>query len=180
MHIQNLILYYFFYRVVRIAFEIKKEKGLWMKHIFSTYKLQMIKEKSALYEVNKQIGTPQDIEKILREVVELDLQSEEVLYLLCLNIKNNIIGLTELSRGTVSTCTASPRELAKRLINTNSARFIIAHNHPSNHCEPSDADKETCKKFANISKLLEIDFLDFVIISNDNFLSFTQRKIMEG
>lgn len=140
-----------------------------MKHIFTSYRLNLVKENSAMYEVENKISNPKDIEKIAREVLELDKNAEEVLIILALNMKNKVIGTFEVSRGDIGTSIASPREIFKRLILLNAAKFVTLHNHPSGDTKPSESDFRIAKILNDAAEIMMLEQLDFCILGDDIF-----------
>lgn len=150
-----------------------------MKHIFRKYSLQLVKETSAKYEIENKISTPNDIAKVFSGVLNLEKQPEEVLVLATLNTKNVVTGLFEVSRGTVNSSLASPREILKRAILDNASSIIIAHNHPSGCSKPSSNDIEVTKRIAECGDLLDIKLLDHVIVceEGDKLKSTSLKKL---
>jgi DNA repair protein RadC len=59
---------------------------------------------------------------------------------------------------------------------SNAAGIILAHNHPSGNCEPSDEDRELTKKIYEAGELLCIKVLDHVVIGDGEYYSFSQDK----
>lgn len=148
-----------------------------MAHIFQKYRLQMIKESSTKYDLNNTISIPEDIEHIAREILELDKNAEEVFCIMALDTKNKVIGLTEVSRGTINNTIVNPREVCKRLLLMNAIKYIALHNHPSGRVEPSEDDIQICNILSNAGKMIDIELLDFCIIG-DGFLSFKRNNLM--
>lgn len=149
-----------------------------MKHIFTKYKLQLIKESSSKYEVNRKIENPSDIDKVVREVMELDKEAEEVLSILALNTKHEVIGIFEVSRGTIDGSLVSVREIFKRLFLVNAKNFVVVHNHPSGCNEPSRDDFSIFNILKTASKVLGITMLDFAIIGNE-LCSFRDENLYD-
>jgi len=54
----------------------------------------------------------------------------------------------------------------------NCPSFIIAHNHPSGECDPSDADKLMTEKLKEASDFMGYVLMDHLIFSNRGFYSF--------
>ena len=148
-----------------------------MKHIFTSYKLELVKEKSGKYEIENVISSPKDICMIAKNVLRLDKQSEEVLCVLALDIKNKVVGIFEVSRGTLDYSVVSPREIFKRLILINAHCFVVIHNHPSGNEEPSLDDKEIAKCLNECGDMMKIQQLDFCIVGNKLY-SFKENNIL--
>lgn len=140
-------------------------------------KLELVREKQIRYDF-KAITCSESAFKILTDVLHLDKQVEEVIHLLCLDTKNNIVGVFEVARGILNSSVISTREIFKRAILSNSASIIIAHNHPSGDVEPSEDDIKVTKEFKNAGKLLGIPLLDHIIVGDGTYYSFLERRMM--
>ena len=147
-----------------------------MKNI-QLVKLELVREKQVRYDFKAITGTGSAF-KILTDVLHLDKQAEEVIQLLCLDTKNNIVGVFEVARGSLDSSILSTREVFKRAILTNSASIIIAHNHPSGDVEPSEADIRVTKDLKEAGKILRIQLLDHIIVGDGTYYSFLERRMM--
>lgn len=149
-----------------------------MKSIFTKYRLQMIKEESHKYEISKKISSPKDATEVVKSVVGLHEQAEEVAILITLNNKNNVTGLFEVSRGSINSSILNCREIFKRAILNNAKSIIIAHNHPSGDPHPSKEDICVTKCIKEAGKILDIELLDHIIIGDDNSFSLKEKGLM--
>lgn len=149
-----------------------------MKKIFTKFKLQMVKEKSGKYEINKNIDSPTAVFEIAKKILEIDLEAEEVLYLLTLNTKNNVTGIFEVSRGALNSSIVHPREIFKRALLNNACSIIIVHNHPSGSSEPSKDDIDVTNRLLKCGELLGVQLLDHIIIADNDFVSLKSRDII--
>lgn len=146
-----------------------------MKTIIKKYSIEVIQETSKKYDEDlKSIQSSYTAVKAFKEIFRIDKQAEEVLALLCLDTKNKIIGAFEVSRGTINSSMAHPREVYKRALLMNSARIMLCHNHPSGEIEPSNADNSMTERMKKAGDLIGIDLLDHFIIGNgnDDFYSY--------
>lgn len=143
------------------------------------YKLEMVKEEEYEYGGSECIAkNPFDVYKALIEVYKLDKQSEEVLYCICLDVKGRIIGVHEVSRGTLTTSLVSPREVFKRAILNNANTIIMAHNHPSGDVDYSKNDKEITERLVKAGEILSIPVVDHVIVGDGSYFSFKENKMI--
>lgn len=147
-----------------------------MKTIIKKYSIEVVQETSKKYDEDlKSIKDSYTAVKAFKEIFRIDKQAEEVLALLCLDTKNKIIGAFEVSRGTINSSMAHPREVYKRALLMNSARIMLCHNHPSGETEPSSADNVMTERMKQAGDLIGIDLLDHFIIGNgenNNFYSY--------
>lgn len=54
-------------------------------------------------------------------------------------------------------------------------RIILFHNHPSGNCKPSKADDELTKNITQLSSLAGVDFIDHLIVSDDDYYSYSNE-----
>lgn len=95
-------------------------------------------------------------------IVEFD---REHVLALCLNTKNQLIRIYEVSVGGLDASLVHPREVFKTAIICSAAAILLAHNHPSGDVKPSEADRSLTKKLEEASEVLGIPILDHIIIS---------------
>ncbi|HEY9676512.1 MAG TPA: JAB domain-containing protein [Drouetiella sp.] len=109
------------------------------------------------------IQTPMDAARLLKP---LQHASEEHFVSVHLNARNEVIGIHEVSHGTLSSSLVHPREVFKAALMANSYAIIVCHNHPSgSSIEPSKEDIETTKQLLGAGKLMGIAVVDHLILS---------------
>ena len=91
----------------------------------------------------------------------------EVFVCLMLDNRNRVIVCREMFHGTVDGASVYPREVVKQALADNAAAVIIAHNHPSGVCEPSQADIRITRDLRDALALVDIRLLDHVIVGDD-------------
>lgn len=133
-------------------------------------KLQMVREKEVEYK-QERIHNENDIVKFINEIEEINLSAEENVYVLCLNTKNEIVSYSEIAKGGISFCNFDMKTLFKNILLSNASKFILVHNHPSGDCTPSKSDINITKKIKDASKLMDIDFLDHIVIAENSYSS---------
>jgi len=52
------------------------------------------------------------------------------------------------------------------------------HNHPSGNLKPSQSDIELTKKLTAAGRLLEIQVLDHLIITDSGYMSFADESLL--
>ena len=92
--------------------------------------------------------------------------SVEKFWVLCLDRKNKLIKLEEITKGIADASLAHPREVFQAAIRRGASAVIAAHNHPSGDPTPSAADVQVTRRLREASKVVEIDLLDHVIIGD--------------
>lgn len=152
--------------------EIRKYKTL-----FNNYRLpELVAEFESEHELSN-VDSPKSIAKIMKDVFNHHLETEEIMYLICLDTKNNIIGIFEISHGTVNRALVSPREVLMKALICGSTSIILAHNHPSGNPEPSQEDILLTKRIDEAARLIDISLLDHIVVGNESFISLKKRNL---
>lgn len=133
----------------------------------------MVREKGE--RPTRKITSSRDAFELLKGMARLDREHFVVLHL---DVKGTCLGIETVSIGTVSASLVHPREVLKGCILSNSAKFMVAHNHPSGDPEPSDEDIAVTKRLADAGQLVGIPLIDHIIIGGDAFVSLKQRGIV--
>ena len=88
----------------------------------------------------------------------------EKFWVLCLNRKNRLIKLVEVTSGTATSALAHPREVFRAAIRESACAVCCAHGHPSGDPSPSSADVEITRLLREASRTVEIALADHVIV----------------
>lgn len=106
-----------------------------------------------------------------------DLDHEEF-WLLMLNRANNVLGKFRVSQGGLSGTVIDTRIILKKALDHLASSIIVCHNHPSGNNQPSDADIKITEKLKKASEMMEIKFLDHVIIADKKYFSFADEGLI--
>lgn len=118
---------------------------------------------------NVQIKSPQDVADLL--INELKYEKREIVKVLMLNVKNNILKIQDIALGGTSFAVFEIKDVLKEAIKIGAPKIILVHNHPSGDPTPSHDDIELTQKLEQVSKMLEIELLDHVIIGDGKYKS---------
>lgn len=109
----------------------------------------------------------------------------EKFWVFCLNRKNRLIKLAEVTSGTATSSLAHPREVFRVAIQYGATAIACAHNHPSGDPSPSSADVQVSRQLREAAKAVDIELLDHVVVGekiNDpqgcGYYSFRQAGIL--
>jgi DNA repair protein RadC len=103
----------------------------------------------------------------------------EVLRVLLLSTRHDVLRRVTVSRGGLSSAHVHPREVFRPAILASAAAIIVVHNHPSGDPEPSAEDVEVTRRLARAGELLGIPLLDHVIVArNVRYVSMRERGVM--
>ena len=99
-------------------------------------------------------------------------REKEHYYVMHLDVKSRVKLVELVSIGTLTQALIHPRETFRRAVCQGSAAIMVAHNHPSGECDPSDEDTKITKLLFEAGTLLGITLLDHVIFTPTEFFSF--------
>ena len=119
------------------------------------------------------IKRPQDIAKLLME--EMRLEKQELVKLVILNNKNEIIKIKNIAQGGINSVNMSMKEILAEPIKIQAPKIILVHNHPSGDSTPSKADIEMTERLFEVTQLFDIELLDHIVIGNMNFTSIISK-----
>ena len=115
------------------------------------------------------IKTPKDVADLFMQ--EFRCEKQEKLKILLLSSKNEIVKNIEIKTGSINEIQVRPAEILKEVIKEEVNKFILIHNHPSGDSTPSKADFDFTEKIENGANLLNLNFLDHIVIGRDNYKS---------
>lgn len=144
--------------------------------------LQATKEMTKRYlsqqmQVNETINEP--YLAIMYFQSELEHWEREVFMVLFLDNQHRLIRTEKMFFGTINQASVHPREVIKAALKCNAAAIIIAHNHPSGVCTPSEADRALTKKIEMACDLVDIRFVDHIIVGKGDYFSFEEEKMRD-
>lgn len=128
--------------------------------------LQIIKESRSSYEVLLACWNKHTIE----------LQEE--FKVLLLNRRNAVLGIYPLSKGGIAGTIVDAKLVFSVALKCNASNIILAHNHPSGSLIPSEADKRLTEKIRKAAGYLDLQVLDHIIVTKDNFFSFADNGLL--
>ncbi len=121
-----------------------------------------------------QILSPADAANLV--MADMSFLNHEELRGLYLDTKNRVIANIRLYQGTLNSSVLRTIEIFRPAITRNCAGFIVCHNHPSGDPTPSQEDEQVTSQLAAAASLLDLDFIDHIIIgSNHRFFSLKEK-----
>jgi DNA repair protein RadC len=100
-----------------------------------------------------------------------DLNVEEF-WVLLLNQHYRLIRKMRISSGGITETSVDIRIIIKEAVLANATILAVCHNHPSGSLAPSKADEELTKAIQRACELMRIHFMDHVILTDGQYLSF--------
>lgn len=120
------------------------------------------------------LDTPQKVAETM--MPEIGHMAEEYVYMLALDVRKRVLGVFEISHGTVDMSIITPREIFIRALVCGASSIVLVHNHPSGNKLPSKHDLEVTEAVVSSGKLLNVPLLDHIILTSEDFFSFKDEK----
>ena len=98
--------------------------------------------------------------------------------ILLLNRANKVLGICPISMGGVSGTVVDPKVVFVAAIKAGASGLIIAHNHPSGNLKPSQQDLHLTRKLREGGRLLDIEVLDHLIVTEEGYYSFADEGVL--
>ena len=122
------------------------------------------------------ITSSEDSYKFIKQFYSDDIGIFESFFLLLLDRSNTTIGYAKISQGGVSGTYVDLKIIAKYAVDFLASNVILAHNHPSGQLKASEQDIEITKKAKEGLKMLDINVLDHIILTEESYYSFSDNN----
>lgn len=133
----------------------------------------LVKEKAVNYTTHSKLTSPSAIYDMMVDVFDMKNLAEEYLYLIAFDTKQSVLGVFEISHGTVNSSLISPREVFIKALLCGAVNVVLVHNHPSGDPSPSNADMQVTRRIKESGELLGVKLLDHVIVG-DSYYSMSE------
>lgn len=112
------------------------------------------------------ITCPDDAADIAKRFIGIHEHTEEHMYMFCMNTKNRIVGIFEISHGNVNSSIVGSREIFQKALLANAVHILLIHNHPSGDPTPSNEDIFVTKKIKELGEFIGVPLVDHIIIGD--------------
>lgn len=110
-----------------------------------------------------------------RELRSLQVEQTLVLFL---NTEKKIIAQKSITQQKKRETTFSARSIFAPALLHNTKKLVVIHNHPSGSVFPSQADYMTTLALAEGAALLNMQLIDHLIVTADDYFSFREAGIL--
>jgi len=122
--------------------------------------------------LDRVMQSPEDVYKCFKNVFQE--QPAELFLVIHLRTNNAVNAFEIVTKGTLNSSLAHPREVYRSAILQNAASIIAAHNHPSGNAMPSQEDIQITKQLVEAGKIIGIPLNDHVIFTEERYYSFAE------
>lgn len=108
------------------------------------------------------------VKTTVRPYFENCLDHHEEIRCLYMNRASQALGMVLIGIGGINGVISDPKIIFQDALKLNASSLILVHNHPSGNPEPSENDKLLTKKVKEGCEILDLNFLDHLIIAANN------------
>ena len=124
-------------------------------------------------ELRSDVSSSKDAYDLMKPLLE-DLEVEQF-WVIFLNNANKVLSKNKISQGGMTATVVDVRMILKKALELNSTGLILCHNHPSGTLRASDADIKLTEKIKVAAKLMDIQLLDHIIVTDQSYFSFADE-----
>lgn len=124
-------------------------------------------------EQKPEILSAEDVWKLCADIRNSKKEHFAAFYL---NTQNKLIERQIISIGTLNASLVHPREVFEPAIALHATGVVAVHNHPSGELEVSDDDSSVTKRLVQAGKILGIELIDHIIVTNTGFAGFKEKN----
>ena len=138
----------------------------------SALQIQLITELLRRYERDSMEHHP--TYRTLSSLVELLFpyfigRGTEALYMVLLNNRMNLIGIEQISEGTVNCTDSSVRRIAELALSNHAGNVVLAHNHPNGFATPSGTDLDMTDTLNNHLQTLGVQLVEHIVFADRRY-----------
>lgn len=126
----------------------------------------------------KPMNETQNIVDLCDSIYHLSDAAEEYVIMIAVNTKGKVLGIFEISHGSVSQSMCGAREIYLRALIVGASAICLVHNHPSGDPMFSESDINCYRHVKKAGQIIGIALLDFIIIGDKGrYLSEMEENI---
>ncbi len=118
------------------------------------------------------VSRPDDVFRIVGP--RLAGLQQELFLAIGLDIRNGLLDVVEVARGSVHGVEVHPREVFRPLVRMAAAGAVVVHNHPSGDPTPSPEDVALTERLRAVGEVIGIPIVDHVVVGDRRFTSVAE------
>ncbi|NDV42943.1 JAB domain-containing protein [Flagellimonas sediminis] len=123
-----------------------------------------------------------DIYAIMQQVLLREnkiRRNQEHFWVVGLNHNNKVLFVELIGLGASNRVNADPPDVFRMAIYKLASKLILVHNHPSGSHEVTDADITFTDHMLKVGKLIKVEVLDHLVITETHYTSFADQGVMD-
>lgn len=138
----------------------------------------LVKEKD-IVSSNDCVSMPDDVFKLMQEVFNMSCLAEEHLYMIAINNKCRVLGISLVSSGSNTQTFCCSNSVYTRALLLGATGVVVVHNHVSGDPSPSKDDKKCLDKLRQAGLIVDVALQDFVIVGDGVYYSAKEQGDLE-
>lgn len=129
-----------------------------------------------------QVLNSADIYAIMQQVLLREnkiRRNQEHFWVVGLNHNNKILFVELIGLGASNHVNADPPDVFRMAIYKLASKLILVHNHPCGSHEVTDADITFTDHMLKVGKLIKVEVLDHLVITETHYTSFADQGVMD-
>lgn len=102
----------------------------------------------------------------------------ETFYVVFLNYASRVLHYRCLSQGGITSAIVDPRLIFREALEAGATKLLLCHNHPSGSLRPSEADIRITRRIKEMGRLLDMEVLDHIIVSEAGYYSLAEEGVL--
>lgn len=122
-----------------------------------------------------------DLYPIMQKILLRDSKTDrdrEHFWVVSLDTGSHILNIELVGLGTFNRVPIEPMEVLSIPLQKRAIKLVLVHNHPGGDLEPSENDKDVTDNLIQACKIMRINVLDHLIISEKDFYSFAEIGLL--
>ena len=108
----------------------------------------------------------------------LGFSDQEEFFVVFLGAGGKILKAATMFKGTGDRAVIGIDDILRNALLCKAKSLVVAHNHPSGNCSPSNEDIEITRRISEGARLIGIMLLDHIIISSTSYYSFISNNLL--
>lgn len=125
---------------------------------------------------DKKVRQPQEAIAMIEG--QMHQLTREEFWVILLDTRHRVIRMRQIAVGSLNATIVHPRDLFRDAVKSNAAALILAHNHPSGDCTPSQEDIDATVRFMEMGKLMGVRIVDHIVIAQGGSVSMRQLGLI--
>jgi DNA repair protein RadC len=101
-------------------------------------------------------------------------EEAEEFHVVLLDVRGRLLARRLISRGSLSQCPVSPRDVLRAVVRENAHSIVFVHNHPSGDPTPSPEDADLTERLRAAAEIVGVVARDHVIVGSGGYFSFVE------
>ncbi|HEY4057636.1 MAG TPA: DNA repair protein RadC [Kofleriaceae bacterium] len=101
--------------------------------------------------------------------------AQEVFIVIGIDVRNGLLDIVEVARGTVFAVEVHPREVFRPLVRMAAAGGVLVHNHPTGEATPSEEDLQLTERLKDVGRIVGIPIVDHVVMGERSYRSVAEH-----